>query len=97
MAGTTLLEYRSRNLTLHKSDGTRRVGRPAIRWLDSAEEELKTTGASNWSSQDMASYRKRSQGSSRTVAPAEEEEEEEAVTLGWSDLPHIPRVMTTGL
>jgi hypothetical protein len=31
-----------RKLPLHKPEGTRRVGRPGIRWLDSVEEDLKT-------------------------------------------------------
>jgi hypothetical protein len=29
-----------RKLTLHKPEGTRRVGRPAVRWLDSVEADL---------------------------------------------------------
>jgi len=37
-----------RKLTLHKPEGTRRVGRPAIRWLDSIEEDLKIMGVRNW-------------------------------------------------
>jgi len=37
-----------RQLTFHKSDGTRQVGRPAIRWLDSVEESMKTTSFRNW-------------------------------------------------
>jgi hypothetical protein len=37
-----------RKLTLHKSEGTRQAGRPAIRWLDSAEEDLKTMRVRNW-------------------------------------------------
>jgi hypothetical protein len=37
-----------RKLTLHKPEGTRRGGRPAVRWLDSVEEDLKTTGVRNW-------------------------------------------------
>jgi hypothetical protein len=36
-----------RKLTLHKSEGTQRVGRPAIRWLDSIED-LKVMGVRNW-------------------------------------------------
>jgi hypothetical protein len=32
-----------RMLTLHKPEGTRRVSRPAIKWLDPIEEDLKTT------------------------------------------------------
>jgi hypothetical protein len=37
-----------RKLTPHKPGGTRRVGRPAIRWLDSIEDDLKLTGVRNW-------------------------------------------------
>jgi hypothetical protein len=36
-----------RKLTLHKPEGTRRVGRPATRWLDSIKEDLKQ-GARDW-------------------------------------------------
>jgi hypothetical protein len=35
-------------LTLHKPEGTRRVGTPDIRWLNSAEEDLKAMGVRNW-------------------------------------------------
>jgi hypothetical protein len=35
-------------LALHKPEGTGRVGRPAIRWLHSIEEDLKITGVRNW-------------------------------------------------
>jgi hypothetical protein len=37
-----------RKLTLHKAEGTRRVDRPAVRWLDSAEEDVKTMDVANW-------------------------------------------------
>jgi hypothetical protein len=37
-----------RKLTFHKPEGTRRVCRPAIRWLDSGEEYLKIMGIRNW-------------------------------------------------
>jgi hypothetical protein len=39
--------------------GTRGVGRPAIRWLDSADGDLKTTGFRNWrrKSQDRDQWR----------------------------------------
>jgi hypothetical protein len=33
-----------RKLTLHNPEGNRRVGRPAVRWLDSVEEYLKNIG-----------------------------------------------------
>lgn len=36
-----------RELTLHKPENTRQVGRPAIRWLDSVED-LKKIGITNW-------------------------------------------------
>jgi hypothetical protein len=35
-------------VTLHKPEGTRRVGIPAIRWLDSVEEYFQTMGLRNW-------------------------------------------------
>jgi hypothetical protein len=37
-----------RKLTLHRPEGTRRVARPAIRWLDSIEEYLKIIGVRDW-------------------------------------------------
>jgi hypothetical protein len=37
-----------RKLTLHKPEGTRRIGRPASRWLDSIEEDFKIMGVRNW-------------------------------------------------
>jgi hypothetical protein len=37
-----------RKLILYKPEGTRRVGRPAVRWLDSVEEDFKTVGPRNW-------------------------------------------------
>jgi hypothetical protein len=37
-------QNRCRKLTLHKPEGTRQVGRPAIELLDSVEDDLKT----NW-------------------------------------------------
>jgi hypothetical protein len=57
---------------MHKPQGTQRVDRPAIRWVDSAEEDLKIIGIRNCRrrSQDRGQW-----GAivSRTVAPAEEE------------------------
>jgi hypothetical protein len=49
-------------------EGTRRLGRPAVTWLDSVLEDMKeletkVTGSGN---------HKRGEGSSGTVAPAEE-------------------------
>jgi hypothetical protein len=37
-----------RKLTLHKAEGTRRLGRPDVKWPDSFEEDLKTIGVRNW-------------------------------------------------
>jgi hypothetical protein len=36
-----------RKLTLHKPEGTRRVDRPAVRWLGSVED-LKIVDSRNW-------------------------------------------------
>jgi hypothetical protein len=50
-------------LSLYRSgalaEGTRRVGRPAIRWLNSVEEDLKITGVRNCirKSQDRDQWR----------------------------------------
>jgi len=38
----------SRKLTLHKLEGTRRVDRRAVGWLDSVEEDLKKMSGRNW-------------------------------------------------
>jgi hypothetical protein len=51
------------------AEGNLRVGRPAIRLLDSDEEDLKTAGVRNWGrksteSKPLESNRKRGQGSS---------------------------------
>jgi hypothetical protein len=35
-------------LTLHKPDGTGRVGRPVIRWLNAIQEDVKIMGVRNW-------------------------------------------------
>jgi hypothetical protein len=71
-------------LTLHKPEGTRRVGRLDVRWLDSVEECFKTMDFRNWKVTESGptdSNRKRGQSPSWTVALAaaevEEEEEEE--------------------
>jgi hypothetical protein len=36
------------DLTLHKPEGTGRVGRPAVRWLHSVEGHVKIMGFRNW-------------------------------------------------
>jgi len=35
-------------LTLIKPEGPRRLGKPKLRWLESAEEDLKKMGVRNW-------------------------------------------------
>jgi hypothetical protein len=50
MIGTTFRMQEQnpcRKLTLHKPEGTRRVGKPEVRWLDSVKENLKTMGFRN--------------------------------------------------
>jgi hypothetical protein len=37
-----------RKLTLHKPEGTRRVGNPRVRWLESVETDLRQMGVKNW-------------------------------------------------
>jgi len=37
-----------RKLTLLKAESTRRVGKPKLRWLQSAEEDLKKMGVAYW-------------------------------------------------
>ena len=37
-----------RKLTVLKAEGTRRAGKPKLRWTESAEEDLKKTGGRNW-------------------------------------------------
>jgi hypothetical protein len=38
-----------RKLTLHKPEGTRRVGKPRVKWLESVETDLRKMGVKNWS------------------------------------------------
>jgi hypothetical protein len=80
IAGTTVQNAGAeplQELTLHKPEGTRRVGRPAIRCLYSAEDGSKTMGFRNWrrKSQDRDQWRAivRGQSLSWVVASAEEE------------------------
>jgi hypothetical protein len=37
-----------RKLTLYKPEGTRRVGKPRARWLESVETDLRKVGVKNW-------------------------------------------------
>jgi hypothetical protein len=37
-----------RKLALIKPEGTRRVGEPQLRWLESVEGDLKKMGVRNW-------------------------------------------------
>jgi hypothetical protein len=37
-----------RRFTLHKAEGTRRVGKPQLRWLASVEEDLKNMDVRKW-------------------------------------------------
>jgi hypothetical protein len=37
-----------RKLAFHKPEGTRQVGRPAVRWLDSVGKDLNIMGVRNW-------------------------------------------------
>jgi hypothetical protein len=48
-----------RELTLHKSEGTRRVGKPRARWLGSDETDLREMGVKNWrrKAQDREQWR----------------------------------------
>jgi hypothetical protein len=48
-----------RNLTLYKPDGTRRVGKPRARWLESVETDLKKMDVKNWrrKTQDREQWR----------------------------------------
>jgi hypothetical protein len=68
-----------RKLNLHKPEGTRRVGRPAVRRLDSVEEGLKTADVRNWGQKSQARDQwraiigRRGRGSSWAVAHAEED------------------------
>jgi hypothetical protein len=48
-----------RKFTLHEPEGARQVGTSAVRWLDSVEQDLKTTGVTNqrWKSVDRDQWR----------------------------------------
>jgi hypothetical protein len=37
-----------RKLTLYKPEGTRRVGKPRVKWLESVETDLRKMGVKNW-------------------------------------------------
>jgi hypothetical protein len=49
-----------RKFTLHKPGANRRVGRPAVKWLDSVEDDLKKIGVRycRLKSQDWNQWRK---------------------------------------
>jgi hypothetical protein len=49
----------NRKLNLCKPDGTQQVSKPVTKWLDSVEENLKTTGIKNLrqNSQDWEQWR----------------------------------------
>jgi len=53
-------------LTFHKPEGIRRVGGPAVRWLDSAEGDVMKMGIGN--------YRRKSQDEEQWRVIEEEEE-----------------------
>ena len=63
-----------KKLTEWEPCSSRPVGRPRLRWLDQAEEDLKKMKVRNW-----RENRKAGQNPSRGVASTEEEEEEAAV------------------
>jgi hypothetical protein len=46
VAGTSI--YNASSLTVLKPEGTRRLGKPKLRWLESDEEDLKNVGVRNW-------------------------------------------------
>jgi hypothetical protein len=48
-----------RKLTLYRPDGTRHVGKPRPRWLESVETDLRKTGVTKWSckTQDREQWR----------------------------------------
>jgi len=37
-----------RKLTVLKAQGTRHVGKPKLKWLESVEEDLEKMGVRNW-------------------------------------------------
>jgi hypothetical protein len=72
-----------RKLTIYEPEGARRVGRPAVRWLESAEDLKKMS---------VRNCRRKSQGTGQMASSlkigrgllctAEEEEEEEDMNVG---------------
>ena len=49
MAGKRVQELDPcRKLTLLKPGGTRRIGKPKLRWLESVEEDVKKMGVKKW-------------------------------------------------
>jgi hypothetical protein len=68
-----------RKLTLHKSEDTRQIGRPASRWLDAIQEDLKIMGIRNWGrkSQEWEQRKTIVKNAKGHIKPAEEEQEEQ--------------------
>ena len=52
--------YPCRRLTLIKQEGTRSVGKPTLRWLESVEEELRNICA--WGAADLSGRREKGGG-----------------------------------
>jgi hypothetical protein len=45
----TFIELKScKKLTFSKPMGTRKKGRPPVRWLDNVQQDLQTLGVRNW-------------------------------------------------